>query len=95
MNYSIDIMSNVHRTVFYIGVTSDLMARVWQHKTGEGGVFTSTYQCHYLLFYEEFTNINKAIEWEKNLKNWHREWKIHLIKQENPDMKDLAADWYG
>lgn len=93
MNYSVYIMSNVHRTVFYVGVTSDLMKRVWQHKQGEGGVFTSTYQCHYLLYFEAFQYINNAIEREKNLKNWHREWKINLIKQENPDLKDLAADW--
>ena len=94
-SYSVYIMSNIHRSVFYIGVTSDLPARVWQHKNGEGGVFTSKYQCHYLLYYEDFQNINKAIEREKNLKNWHREWKMNLIKSENPEMKDLAADWYS
>ena len=86
-------MSNLHRTVFYIGVTSDLMARVQQHKTGDGGVFTSTYKCHYLVFYEDYDHINKAIEREKNLKNWRREWKTALIKEENPELKDLAADW--
>jgi putative endonuclease len=93
-SYSVYILSNVHRTVFYIGVTSDLMGRVWQHKNDEGGQFTSCYQCHYLLYYEEYVHINRAIEREKNLKNWRREWKINLIKQENPEMKDLAADWY-
>lgn len=92
-SYSVYIMSNVHRTVFYIGVTSDLMARVAQHKAGEGGVFTAAYNCHYLLYYEDFNHINKAIEREKNLKNWRRDWKINLIKEENPEMKDLAADW--
>ena len=88
-------MSNVHHTVFYVGVTSDLIGRVWQHKDGQSGRFTSTYQCHYLLYYEDFIHINKAIEREKNLKNWRREWKINLIKQENPELKDLAADWYS
>ena len=88
-------MSNVHHTVFYVGVTSDLMSRVWQHKNEQGGQFTSTYQCHYLLYFEDFNHINKAIEREKNLKNWHREWKVNLIKQENPELKDLAADWYN
>ena len=94
-SYSVYIMSNVHHTVFYIGVTSDLMGRVWQHKNGQGGQFTSTYQCHYLLYYEDFNHVRKAIEREKNLKNWHREWKVNLIKQENPELKDLAADWYN
>lgn len=86
-------MSNVHRTVFYTGVTNNLELRVWQHKNNEGSVLTSKYKCYYLMFYEDFQNINRAIEREKNLKNWHRQWKINLIKEENPDMIDLAADW--
>jgi len=94
-SYSVYIMSNIHHTVLYVGVTSDLMERVWQHKNGQGGYFTSTYQCHCLLYYEDFNHVNKAIEREKNLKNWRREWKINLIKQENPELKDLAADWYN
>jgi putative endonuclease len=93
MKYYVYIMSNVHRTIFYIGVTSNIQTRVWQHKNGEGGKFTSSYNCHYLLYYEEFNHINKAIDREKNLKNWHREWKLNLIKTENPEMIDLAADW--
>jgi putative endonuclease len=78
---------------FYIGVTSNIQTRVWQHKNGEGGKFTSTYKCHYLLYYEEYNHINKAIEREKNLKNWHREWKLNLIKTENNELLDLAANW--
>jgi putative endonuclease len=87
-------MSNLQRSVFYIGVTSDLEGRVWQHKNGEGGVFTKKYNCFYLLHYEDYQHIHKAIEREKQLKNWHRQWKINLIRQENPEMKDLAADWF-
>ncbi|ANE51966.1 GIY-YIG nuclease family protein [Flavisolibacter tropicus] len=94
-SYSVYMLSNVHRSVFYVGVTSDLMRRIWQHKSGEGGKFTSSYKCHLLLYYEAYAHISRAIEREKNLKNWHREWKINLIKQENPEMKDLAADWYN
>jgi putative endonuclease len=93
ISYCVYIMSNQHHTVLYVGVTSDLEKRVWQHKNGEGGVFTAKYKCHHLRYYEEYQNIHKAIEREKQLKNWHREWKINLIKQENPDLKDLAADW--
>jgi putative endonuclease len=77
----------------HIGVPSNLQTRVWQHKNGEGGKFTSTYNCHYLLYYEEYNHINKAIEREKNLKNWNREWKLNLIKAENPEMIDIAANW--
>ncbi len=88
------IMTNYARTVLYIGVTSNIQTRVWQHKNGEGGVFTSTYKCHYLLHYEEYTNINDAIGREKNLKNWRREWKENLIKKGNVELKDLATDWF-
>ncbi len=91
--YSVYILSNFTRTVFYIGVTSDLMGRMQQHKNNEGGKFTSTYKCHFLMYYEDWKNINHAIEREKNLKNWHREWKINLIRKENPDLLDLADKW--
>lgn len=93
VKYAVYIMSNVHRTVLYIGVTSNISSRVWQHKNGEAGVFTKKYNCSHLLWYEEYDHINKAIAREKNVKNWHREWKMNLIKEENPEMKDLAADW--
>lgn len=89
------IMSNYARTVFYIGVTNNIKYRVWQHKNGEGGVFTSTYKCHYLMYYEDYSDIKQAIGREKNLKNWRREWKINLIRKDNPDMLDLSADWWS
>ena len=88
-------MSNIHRTVFYIGVTGNLETRVFQHKMNEGCAFTSKYKCHSLLYYEDYQNIHNAIQREKQLKNWHRQWKISLIKTENPEMIDLAADWYS
>jgi len=47
------------------------------------------------MYYEEYSNINDAIAREKNLKNWHREWKINLIRKENPELKDLAATWFN
>src|SRR5688500_8040464 len=93
MKYYVYIMSNIHRTVFYIGVTSNIQTRIWQHKNGEGGKFTSTYKCHCLLFYEKFNQKNKDIERKKKLKNWHRELKLNLIKAENPELIDLAAGW--
>ena len=89
------IMSNYHRTVFYIGVTSDIMNRVLAHKRGEGSVFSSKYNTKDLLYCEGFYDIENAIAREKQLKRWHRDWKINLIKQQNPEMKDLAVDWYS
>ncbi len=88
------IITNYARTVFYIGVTNNIQTRVLQHRNNEGGVFTAKYKCHYLLHYEEYSNINDVISREKNLKNWKREWKINLIRKDNPDMKDLAESWY-
>jgi len=83
------IMSNSKRTTFYIGVTSNLKERIADHKNGVGSEFTSKYKLHDLLFYEDFPDIYQAIDREKQLKNWHREWKINLIKSVNPEMKDL------
>jgi putative endonuclease len=93
-SYHVYILTNFTRSVLYIGVTNDIHLRVLQHKTGEGSVFTSKYKCHYLLYFEEYFQIAKAIAREKQLKNWQRKWKDELIRKENPDLKDLAADWY-
>ena len=89
------IMSNFARTVFYIGVTNNIEIRAGQHKKGLGGKFTEKYKCHYLMFYEEYGSITEAIAREKNLKNWHREWKINLIRQHNPELNDISVEWEG
>lgn len=94
MRFYTYILSNYARTTFYIGVTNNLEVRLAQHRNGEGGMFTSKYKCHYLMYYEEYTNINDAIAREKNLKNWHREWKINLIRKDNPELKDLSEGWF-
>jgi len=85
------IMSNQYRTTFYIGVTSDLTRRVSQHIVDEGlgSAFVKKYKLHDLVYYEYFENITDAINREKQLKNWHKAWKINLIQSENPEMKDL------
>ena len=83
------IMSNKFRTVFYIGVTSDICQRVYDHKNANGSVFTKKYNCHDLVYYEWIPDISFAREREKQLKNWHRQWKVNLIKSQNPEMKDL------
>ena len=83
------MMSNRHRTVYYVGVTADLIHRVHQHRTGEGSKFTKKYHCTDLLYYEAFGRIEEAIIREKQLKRWRRAWKDELIKQQNPTMKDL------
>ena len=82
-------MSNRNRTTFYIGVTSDLKTRIAGHKNGIGSRFTEKYKVNELLYYEDFPDIYQAIDREKQLKNWHRQWKINLIQSVNPDMNDL------
>ena len=82
-------MTNKYRTTFYIGVTSDLTARVWQHINGEGSQFVKKYRLYDLVFFEHFERITDAIAREKQLKNWHHDWKVNLIKSVNPEMRDL------
>ena len=83
------IMTNSYRTTFYIGVTSDLSKRVIEHHEGVGSKFTSTYNLKDLVYFEEFTDIDQAISREKQLKNWHKEWKLNLIKTINPKLETL------
>ncbi len=83
------LCSKRHGTL-YIGVTSDLTARLWQHRSGAVKGFTSRYGVHQLVRFELFESMLEAIEREKQLKRWHRQWKINLIESENPDWHDLA-----
>jgi putative endonuclease len=83
------IMGNKNRTTFYIGITSNLKGRIADHKNGIGSEFTTKYKLSDLLYFEEFPDIFQAIDREKQLKNWHRQWKINLIKSLNPEMVDL------
>ena len=74
----------------YIGVTSDLVARLWQHREGAIEGFTKCYAVHRLVHFELFGDMVLAIKREKQLKNWRRDWKLNLIFRENPDWRDLA-----
>ncbi|RFZ81068.1 GIY-YIG nuclease family protein [Mucilaginibacter terrenus] len=86
------IMSNQYRTTFYIGVTADLRARIWQHINGEGSAFVKQYHLFDLIYHEHFHRVEDAIAREKQLKNWKRQWKINLIQSVNPEMRDLKND---
>ena len=83
------MMTNKYRTTFYIGVTSNLDGRVWEHINDQGAAFVKKYRLYDLVYFEHFEQITDAINREKQLKNWHRDWKINLIKSMNPEMKDL------
>ena len=83
------IMTNKYRTTFYIGVTSNLSKRILEHTIGVGSKFTKKYNLVDLIYFETFSDINKAISREKQLKNWHHDWKLNLIKQQNPTLQTL------
>ena len=83
------ILANRSRTVLYIGVTSNLYARTFDHKNGDGSTFTRKYNCTDLMYYESFTTIEEAIHREKQLKKWKRSFKDELIDSFNPKWKDL------
>jgi len=87
------ILTNKYRTTLYIGVTSNLNERVMQHRNGIASKFTSKYNTKDLIYFEEFIDINQAILREKQLKNWHHDWKINLIKEMNPTLKTLQIGW--
>jgi putative endonuclease len=94
-NAYIYIMSNKRRTTFYIGVTNDLCRRIAEHNEGVGSLFVNRYKLYDLIYYEYFTDIRYAILREKQLKNWHRSWKLNLIRKMNPDMVDLKKELFS
>jgi len=73
----------------YVGVTSDLAQRVWEHENGVGSKFTAKYGCKRLVWFEEHDLVTRAITREKTIKKWPRRWKINAIEEINPDWNDL------
>ena len=88
------ILSNFTNSVFYVGVTSDLYKRIFQHKNKIIEGFTSKYNVNKLVYYEIYPDINLSILREKKIKGGSREYKISLITKENPLFLDLAKDWF-
>ncbi|MBO3116818.1 GIY-YIG nuclease family protein [Winogradskyella sp. DF17] len=88
-NYWVYILTNKPKGTLYIGVTGGIDDRMERHLNGEGSGFTNKYKLKILVYYEEFQFIDEAIRREKQLKNWHRQWKINLIEQENPNWANL------
>ena len=86
------IMASGRYGTLYIGVTSDLIRRVWQHREGLAEGFTKQYQVKQLVWFEQHTDIYAAITREKQIKGWRRDWKIELIQKTNPLWRDLFQD---
>ena len=91
--YAVYILTNYNETTFYIGVTGDLQKRIWEHKNKVVEDFTKKYNVDRLVYYELTENVESALNREKQLKRWHRQWKINLIKEMNPEFKDLSESW--
>jgi putative endonuclease len=88
------IMASKPWGTLYAGVTSDIEARVFRHREGLLEGFTKKYCVKTLVYFEELGSADAAIRREKRIKKWPRVWKINLIRTENPDWNDLAANWY-
>ncbi len=87
--YYIYILASKKNGTLYIGVTTNLVKRIWEHKNDLVEGFTKKYKVHDLVYFEATDTINSAIEREKQMKKWNRQWKIELIKKMNPEWKDL------
>jgi putative endonuclease len=91
-SYWVYILASRVGGTLYVGVTNDLVRRVYEHKTDVVPGFTKKYGVHQLVHFEQFSDIENAIRREKRLKKWSREWKIDLIEKSNPHWVDLYPD---
>ena len=89
--YYVYIITNKLNSVLYIGITSNLVKRIWEHKNKVVDGFSNQYNLNKLVYYEICNDIEQAIKREKQLKNWHRAWKDNLIKEKNPEFLDLFS----
>ena len=86
------ILASAYRGTLYIGVSSNLLRRIWQHKNLSIEGFVERYRVKRLVYYEQYADMYSAISREKQLKRWRRAWKIQLVEENNPEWKDLWGD---
>ena len=92
MPYWVYIMSNQPRATLYVGVTNDLVRRTYQHREGLVRGFTQRYGLKMLVHFELYDSPELAIQREKNIKHWPRQWKLNLVNESNPQWRDLYSD---
>jgi putative endonuclease len=92
MAYFVYILASRRNGTLYIGITSDLLRRIGEHRAGLVPGFTARYGVKLLVHYEEYAEVRDAIQREKNLKRWNRAWKIALIEKHNSQWRDLFDD---
>ncbi|MCK4940965.1 GIY-YIG nuclease family protein [candidate division WOR-3 bacterium] len=88
-NYYVYILASKKNGTLYIGVTSNLIKRIWEHKNTLVDGFTKKYNVKNLMYYEQYCDPQNAIKREKRLKKYNRKWKLELIEKHNPEWKDL------
>ncbi len=88
------ILAKGRNSTFYVGVTSDLIKRMWEHKNNINCNFTTQYGVNALVYYEIYHDAESAITREKRLKRYNRPWKMRLIEEINPQWKDLYDDFF-
>ena len=93
MAYYTYVLASKRLGTLYTGVTNDIVNRVQQHKNGIGSSFTARYRVHLLVYYEVFDDVRDAIQREKAIKRYYRQWKINLIEKDNPDWRDLSEEF--
>ncbi len=91
--YYVYILTNKTNKVLYIGITSNLIRRIYEHKNKLVEGFTKKYNLSKLVYFETTNDVNSALIREKQQKNWHRDWKLNIINKHNPDWKDLSEEW--
>src|SRR4030042_6285459 len=91
-NFYVYILASRQNGTLYVGVTSDLIKRVWEHKNKMVECFTERYDVNKLVYYEQYQDAKHAIRREKRFKKYNRKWKTDLIEKANPDWKDLYED---
>jgi putative endonuclease len=86
------ILASQKNGTLYIGVTSDLVKRCWEHKENLVEGFTKRYKIHYLVYFELHETMTDVIQREKQIKKWRRAWKLSLIEEQNPEWRDLSNE---
>jgi putative endonuclease len=92
MGFYVYILASCRNGTLYIGMTDDLVRRVWEHQTGAVAGFTRKYGVKMLVWFERHESRESAFQRERQLKKWNRRWKLELIERSNPDWKDLAGE---
>lgn len=90
--YYVYILTNKYNRTLYIGVTSNLIKRIWEHRNNIFQSFSSKYNVNKLVYFEQYNEVIQAIQREKRLKEWQRQWKIDLINNINPKWNDLYGE---